>query len=394
MEKLVGILRAYPWGSHSLIAQLQGRPVPAAKPEAEVWFGAHPLSPSTIAGEGLDALIAEDPAGALGPRVRAEFGDKLPFLLKLLAADEPLSIQAHPSKEQAEEGFARENAAGLALDSPDRNYRDANHKPELVVALTEFHALAGFRPLPLTQELFDALSSPTLDRYAAMIDPAREEESLRALFTTWISIPAQRRGELIAEVRTGAEARAAEQTWIGRTARNFLSIAQQYPNDPGALVALLLNHVEMQPGQGLFLAAGQLHAYLRGMGVEIMASSDNVLRGGLTTKHVDVPELVRILQFTPAPEPFVETRELGPGAVGYDVPCADFQLSRHALAAGESLELSDGGPAIVLCTSGAVRAGGVDLGPGEAAWAPASEGGASVSARGGDADVFYARVRS
>ncbi|SDS38578.1 mannose-6-phosphate isomerase, class I [Corynebacterium timonense] len=390
MQKLEGKLRAYPWGSHTLLAELRGLETPAATPEAELWFGAHPSAPSTIGGVGLDEIIAADPDAALGPRVREIFGDRLPFLLKLLAADEPLSIQAHPSAEQASEGFRRENAAGVPSDSPRRNYRDDHHKPELLVALTEFHALVGFRPYEKTRQLFDALACPALDHYAAMIDPTREEASLRALFTTWISIPSAQRETLVAEVSDCARPLAADQTWIGRTARNFLSIVEQYPKDAGVLAVLLLNHVAMVPGQALFIAAGQLHAYLRGMGVEIMANSDNVLRGGLTPKHVDVPELVRILDFGPLEEPFASSVDDG-DARRFEAPCADFVLRRHTLAAGREHSFASDGPAILLCTSGSCACGAaIELSPGEAAWIPASEPAVAVAAGSEGCEVFYA----
>lgn len=391
MQKLEGVLRAYPWGSHTLLAELRGAEAPARKPEAELWFGAHPSAPSTISGTGLDDIVAADPAAALGPRVREAFGDRLPFLLKLLAADEPLSIQAHPSAAQAREGFQRENGAGVPVDSPSRNYRDGHHKPELLVALTEFHALVGFRPFDKTRKLFDALSCPALDHYAAMIDPAGEEASLRALFTTWISIPAAQREDLVAQVRACAQPLASDRTWIGRTARNFLSIAAQYPKDAGVLAVLLLNHVEMHPGQALFIAAGQLHAYLRGMGVEIMANSDNVLRGGLTPKHVDVPELVRILDFSALCEPFVGAVEEEGGAVRFEAPCADFSLRRHNLAAGQECTVDSDGPAILLCTAGGCVCGSdVALAPGEAAWVPAADPEVPIVAGGQGCELFYA----
>ncbi|WP_291313352.1 mannose-6-phosphate isomerase, class I [Corynebacterium sp. UBA2622] len=391
MKQLDGTLRTYPWGSRSLLAQLRGEPVPSQKPEAELWFGAHAAAPSTVGGTGLDKLIAADPAAELGERVRAQFDGKLPFLLKLLAADEPLSIQAHPSREQAREGFERENAEGIAVDSPRRNYRDANHKPELIVALTEFHALAGFSPLERTTELFQALSCPALDRYAAMIDPDNEAGSLRALFTTWISIPTARREELIARVAESARGIGADSGWLGRTARNFLSLAEQYPGDSGTLASLMLNHVELSPGEALFLAAGQPHAYLRGMGVEIMANSDNVLRGGLTSKHVDVPELVRILRFESFADPSAVTTP-DAGATRYEAPCDDFLLTRYELGAGENLDVALDGPAIALCTAGSAAGEGVELTPGRAAWVPASDGRVTLAAGERGAEIFLARA--
>lgn len=389
MELLTGALRSYPWGSRTLLAELQGEPTPSRTTEAELWFGAHPGDPSTVDGVKLDAIVAADPEGQLGSRVRSTFGDELPFLLKLLAADEPLSLQAHPSLEQAQEGFAREEKAGIPLNDVNRNYKDKNHKPELVVALTEFQALAGFRPLAQTKELFEALACEQFDRYLTMIDPEHEEASLRALFTTWIAIPRTVRAELIEAATERCTVLGEREDWIGDIARCFLSLAQRYPGDVGALGALLLNHVVLQPGQALHLGAGQLHAYIQGMCVEIMASSDNVLRGGLTSKYVDISELVRVLDFNPLASPAVEAVSQG-GETHYPVNVPDFILSRHELRGGDFTADSDG-PAIVLCTHGTATSSDFTLCPGMAAWIPAADS-AHVFTGSEDCELFYATV--
>ncbi|WP_342320212.1 mannose-6-phosphate isomerase, class I [Corynebacterium mayonis] len=394
MERLEPSLKSYPWGSRSLFANLRGLPAPAPKPEAELWFGAHTAAPSTVKGRNLDDIIASDPQAALGARVAKDFGAALPFLLKLLAAGEPLSIQAHPSKLQAEEGYARENSLGIDLASPERNYRDANHKPELMVALTEFHALAGFRPCERIRELFDALACPALERYQSLISPEGDEESLRALFTTWIALPPNTRTELILELSECALTLADDPTWLGQTARNFLALAEQYPHDSGTLVSLLLNHVVMQPGEAIFLAAGQLHAYLRGLGVEIMANSDNVLRGGLTTKHVDVPELLRILRFKALDSAYVDVSHDGPETI-YAVACEDFRLSRFDMEAGQFLNITHDGPAIILATEGESCVSDattkLDITPGQAVWVPAGDA-LSIKAAGEGSQFFLARA--
>lgn len=397
MEILTPALQNYPWGSKTLIASIQGRPVPTASPEAELWFGAHSAAPSRIGETNLDELIAADPEAALGPRVREQFGDSLPFLMKLLAADEPLSIQAHPTLEQAKAGFERENSEGVALGNSERNYKDPNHKPELIVALTQFRALAGFRPLDKTLELFDALSCSPLSRYQAMLDVEHEEESLRALFTTLISLPRAARLELIDGVAKCASDLLADEAtpaWIAETMRNYLSLNEKYPGDAGVLAALLLNYFELAPGEAVFLGAGHLHAYMDGLGVEIMANSDNVLRGGLTSKHIDVPELVRILNFTALDDPTLQTETNG-GVTQFEVPVGDFILSRHELfGAHDGVTVNSDGPAIVLCTRGSLAAGDVSLGAGQAAWVPANEGAQRFTLGQGceRAEVFYARV--
>ena len=393
MEHLEGALRPYPWGSHTLIAQLRGEPSPSPQPQAELWFGAHPAAPATVNGQGLDDAIAADPAAALGKRVQDAHGDQLPFLVKLLAAAAPLSIQAHPSLEQAKEGFARENAEGIELNSPNRNYKDPNHKPELIVALTEFRALAGFRPVQDTAAFFAELSSPELDRYATLL-PTDGEGDLRALFTTLISLPHQPRVELIESVKRAAAELVDKRTapeWMVEAAEVYLELNEAYPGDVGVLAALLLNVLTLAPGEAAFLRAGQLHAYLSGLGVEVMANSDNVLRGGLTTKHVDVPELVKVLDFSTLQNPRAEAAP-SRGGVEFQLPVDSFVVRMHSLGDGETLRIEEDGPAIVLCTSGAVRGtDGFTLSQGNGAWVPASESDAELTASGA-AQVFVATV--
>ena len=391
MEHLEGALRPYPWGSHTLIAQLRGEPSPSPQPQAELWFGAHPAAPATVNGQGLDEAIAADPAAALGKRVTEAHGGQLPFLVKLLAAAAPLSIQAHPSLEQAQEGFARENTEGIALNSPNRNYKDPNHKPELIVALTEFRALAGFRPVPDTAAFFAELGSAELDRYATLL-PTDGEGDLRALFTTLISLPHQPRVELIESVQRAAAELVDQHSapaWMVDAAEVYLELNRAYPGDVGVLAALLLNVLTLAPGEAAFLRAGQLHAYLSGLGVEVMANSDNVLRGGLTTKHVDVPELVKVLDFSTLENPRAEAAP-SHGGVEFQLPVDSFAVRVHSLAHGETLVIDEDGPAIVLCTSGEVRgADGFVLSQGNAAWAPASEREVQLTAEGA-AQVFVA----
>lgn len=392
MQQLTGTIRAYPWGSPTMIPELRGQAA-SAQPVAELWYGAHPASPATLPdGTPLDAAVAKHPDATLGPRVRRRFGERLPFLLKLLAADEPLSLQAHPSLAQAREGYARENAAGIELTASDRNYKDDNHKPELLVALTPFEAMAGFRPMSRTLELLDALDCPEVNRYRTMLEesstPEAEGRNLRALFTTWITIPVAARTEVIDSLVRHAEALAGRGDWMATVAENLIDLNRRYPGDVGVLGALLLNHISLKPGEAIYLAAGQLHAYVHGMGVEIMANSDNVLRGGLTSKYVDVAELVRVLEFSSLADPVVRASN---GV--YPVPIDEFALSRHELAPGERLELSHDGPGIAMCTRGAVSTGELSLPACEAVWLPASgaaERPAVVAAEDG-AEVFWAK---
>ncbi|MDO5097601.1 MAG: mannose-6-phosphate isomerase, class I [Corynebacterium sp.] len=387
--------QTYPWGSKDLIAGLRGRTA-ASHPEAELWYGAHPGGSATVDNRSLTAIIAADPEYHLGASVRQKYGDRLPFLLKILAAAEPLSLQAHPSLDQAKEGFARENDAGIDVRAPHRNYKDDNHKPELIVALTKFHAMAGFRPLARTHELFDALGCPTLDRWVGIAEgEGSETDHLRALFTTWISIPATVRKELIDDivaaarrvVDTSEREATGSKSWIIDTLRNIIELDARYPGDVGVLGALLLNYVVIEPGEAVFLHAGNLHAYCRGLGVEIMANSDNVLRGGLTSKHVDVPELVRVLDFRAVSDPRIEST-----GGWFRTPAEEFALAK--LDVDGTAELSCRGPRIALCTAGEVSVAVGDataqLNPTQAVWIAAGESEhITVSGRG---QLFIATV--
>jgi len=393
---LRGAVRTYAWGSRTAIAEFVGGPSPTPHPEAELWFGAHPGDPAwlqTDDGERslLDALRA-DPEGELGSAVRGRFGDTLPFLVKVLAADEPLSLQAHPSTEQAVEGFAREDRMGIPVTAPDRNYRDPSHKPEIIVALSQFEALAGFRPAARSVELMTALGVADLDPYIGLLSGQRDEDGLRALFTTWITCPQPDLDLLVPAVIDGAinYVRSGAQEFA-REAKTVLELGERYPGDAGVLASLLLNRLSLAPGEALYLPAGNLHAYLEGVGVEVMANSDNVLRGGLTPKHVDVPELLRVLDFTPAEDVLVVPETIRGGAeIVYPTPAPEFAVSILHLD-GESLgheidaPTRHDGPQILLCTDGAatVQANGsaVALKRGAAAWVGAGDGPIRLSAQ-------------
>ena len=389
MELLHGVVRTYAWGSRTAIAEFTGRPAPTAHPEAELWLGAHPGDPAWLeTANGKTSLldaVAVDPEGQLGSAVRERFGDALPFLVKVLAAEEPLSLQAHPSPGQARDGYNREDSLGVPINSPVRNYRDRSHKPELLVSLGEFHALAGFRPVARTIELMRALAVSDLDPYIALLSGQPDAEGLRALFTTWITalqsdldvlVPAVLDGA-VAYVRTGAKEFAAE-------ARTILELGERYPGDAGVLAALLLNRVTLGPGEGIYMPAGNLHSYLHGVGVEVMANSDNVLRGGLTPKHVDVPELLRVLDFNPAQEDWLRPKRVRDGIeTVYETPAPEFATSVLSLDGGQlghevDVPVRHDGPQILLCTRGSVlvRSNSVELkvDRGSAVWVAADDG--------------------
>ncbi|SQI20172.1 mannose-6-phosphate isomerase, class I [Corynebacterium jeikeium] len=345
MRRIEGAVQNYAWGSHESLAKLQGRPTPTEQPEAELWFGAHPGAPGVL----LD-LIEADPEGQLG-----QGRTRLPFLLKLLAAERALSIQVHPTKAQAEAGFAADEAAGIARDAFERNYKDDNHKPELLVALGEFEAMAGFRPVTRTAELLDRLALPELDFLRG---------DLRGAVERALHMPAEDLPEIIdALTRRCRELAASADDWMGEVADLVVRLEQQYPNDRGVLFALLLNRVVLQEGEALYLDAGQLHAYVRGTGVEIMANSDNVLRCGLTPKHIDVEELLSVVRWEELADPRLQADAEG----AYHTPAEEFSLRRV------SGEAEVAGPAIVLAVGGTTKCGELHIDSGSAAWVPAGE---------------------
>ncbi|MFH9944531.1 mannose-6-phosphate isomerase, class I [Streptomyces murinus] len=382
MDRLDNTVRPYAWGSPTAIPQLLGVE-PTGEPQAEMWMGAHPGAPSRTARGTLTEVIDADPERELGKETVARFGPRLPFLLKILAAGAPLSLQVHPDLEQAREGYDDEERRGVPIDAPHRNYKDANHKPELICALTEFDGLCGFREPAHAAELLAALGVDSLKPYVDLLGAHPEEAALREVLTAILSAD---RADM---ARTVAEATAACAR-LGGDHAPYADLAHHFPGDPGVIAAMLLNHVRLQPGEALFLGAGVPHAYLDGLGVEIMANSDNVLRCGLTPKHVDVPELLRVVRFE-AGDPGVLRPEAAPdGEEVYETPIDEFRLSRYVLAAGGAAhDLTRDTPQILLCTAGSVRAGEHELGPGQSVFVPAGDK-AEVSGAG---TVFRATVR-
>ncbi|GGN37130.1 mannose-6-phosphate isomerase, class I [Streptomyces fuscichromogenes] len=366
MDRLDNTVRPYAWGSPTAIPKLLGVE-PSGEPQAEMWMGAHPGAPSRTARGTLVEVIDADPKAELGEAAVARFGPRLPFLLKILAAGAPLSLQVHPDLEQAREGYEDEERRGIPVDAPDRNYKDANHKPELICALTEFDGLCGFRDPERTAELLDGLGVDSLKPYVDLLRARPEDAALREVLT---AILAADREEM---AHTVAEATAAC-TRLGGDYAPYADIAHHYPGDPGVIAAMLLNHVRLQPGEALFLGAGIPHAYLNGLGVEIMANSDNVLRCGLTPKHVDVPELLRIVRFEAGDAGVLRPEAAPDGEEVYETPIDEFRLSRYVLPEGTAAhDLTVPTPQILLCTAGTVRVGAYDLTAGASVFVPAGE---------------------
>jgi len=397
VELLTNTVQPYAWGSTTAIAAIRGEDPPGG-PQAELWVGAHPKAPSLVVRDGaerpLDAVVAADPVGELGSDAASRFG-RFPFLLKILAAASPLSLQVHPSPAQARDGFAAESAAGVALDAPGRNYRDDWPKPEIAVALTTFRVLAGFRAiedsLPVLRALGVAAGAPReggatasvtapasasasasastsasadpagpsgatggapataadlltrlIEALAGATDPAG---ALAAAVRTVLDVPVDHRAPVARAIgRAAAAALAGSPEKLADRVVDDLAFALEllgsFPEDPSVLCALLLNRIVLAPGEAVYNPAGTLHAYLEGTAVELMASSDNVLRGGLTTKHVDPAALLAVLDATPRPPAVVAARALSEHEWLYPTPTPWFSLSRVELADGEPVLLA------------------------------------------------------
>jgi mannose-6-phosphate isomerase len=355
VDLLQPVIRPYAWGSWDAIAELQGRPVPADEPEAELWMGAHPSAPSGLSRDGvvttLDSVIARDPERELGADCLARFGGRLPFLLKVLSAESALSIQVHPSRAQAEAGFAAENARGLASGDPSRNYVDDWPKPELLCALTTFEVLAGLRDRADAAALLNELAVVRLAPVTGSVaSSAADSRVMSCALASVLSWPGEDRAALIDDVVAACGRLAAGTGPYAAACAAIAQVATDFPGDIGVVAALLLRYTVLQPGEAVFMAAGGLHAYLHGTGIELLANSDNVVRAGLTGKHIDVPELLKLLDPDVA-VPIIEPAERGHGVVQYVTPAPEFQLYRVELG-DEVTGLPGTGPRIVLCVEG------------------------------------------
>ncbi|MGW5049302.1 mannose-6-phosphate isomerase, class I [Streptomyces griseoluteus] len=380
MDRLDNTVRPYAWGSTTAIPRLLGTE-PTGEPQAEMWMGAHPGAPSRTSRGTLVEVIDADPERELGAEAVAKFGPRLPFLLKILAAGAPLSLQVHPDLTQAREGYAEEERRGVPVDAPDRNYKDANHKPELICALTEFDGLCGFRAPAEAAGLLDGLGVDSLKPYVDLLRAQPEDAALREVLTAILTANPEDMADTVTEATAAC-------TRLGGPYTPYADMARDYPGDPGVIAAVLLNHVRLQPGEALFLGAGIPHAYLDGLGVEIMANSDNVLRCGLTPKHIDVPELLRVVRFE-ASDPGVLRPEASPeGEEVYETPIDEFRLSRWVLPGETTRDLTLPTPQILLCTAGSVRVGEHGLLPGRSVFVPAGE----KAEASGEGTLFRATV--
>ena len=389
--KMKNTIQTYAWGSHTAVTDLFGIPNPSAKPQAELWMGAHPKAPSMIWLQGrwqaLDLLISQYFETFLGKTVANRFGPQLPFLLKILAAEQPLSIQAHPDKIQAAAGFRRENKAEIDLTAPHRNYKDPQHKPECLCALTPFTGLCGFRSLSNMMPLMGKIWPTQYNNLLTSLT----KDGMKSFFKRLMTLPVKKRLDLVAQnvhqAHSAVEENAAF-SWMVR-------LNAMFPGDIGVLAPLFLNLVELQPGEAIFLPARQLHAYLNGVGIEIMANSDNVLRGGLTHKHVDVPELIRVLDFEPHTPEILMATERDSIENAYPSSAEEFVLSVLQISSDRDYAFNSESICILFCTRGSAVLSCrkdesiIPIQRGESVLIPAALSGWSISGR---ATLYMASV--
>ncbi|EOV9658349.1 mannose-6-phosphate isomerase [Cronobacter turicensis] len=388
MQKLINSVQNYAWGSKTALTELYGVANPEGLPMAELWMGAHPKSSSKIQDaqgqtRALREVIDADKTALLGAPVAERFGE-LPFLFKVLCADQPLSIQVHPNKQASEEGFARENAAGIPLDAAERNYKDPNHKPELVFALTPFLAMNAFREFSEIVSLLQPVAGAHTAIAHFLAEP--NADRLRELFAGLLNMQGEEKSRALAVLKATVASQQGE-PWD-----TIRFIAQFYPDDSGLFSPLLLNVVKLNPGEAMFLFAETPHAYLQGVALEVMANSDNVLRAGLTPKYIDIPELVANVKFVAKPAAQLLTQpEKDGAALEFPIPVEDFAFSLHDLQPQPQL-LAQESAAILFCVEGeAVLSKGderLTLKPGESAFVAANESPVNASGVGRLARVY------
>ncbi|GAB5072178.1 mannose-6-phosphate isomerase [Citrobacter sedlakii] len=388
MQKLINSVQNYAWGSKTALTELYGMANPQQQPMAELWMGAHPKSSSQVVDANgqivsLRDVIEKHKSTLLGDAVAERFGE-LPFLFKVLCAAQPLSIQVHPNKRNSETGFARENAAGIPLDAAERNYKDPNHKPELVFALTPFLAMNAFREFSEIVSLLQPVAGAHTAIAHFLENP--NAERLSELFAGLLNMQGEEKSRALAILKAALENQQGE-PW-----QTIRLIAEFYPDDSGLFSPLLLNVVKLNPGEAMFLFAETPHAYLQGVALEVMANSDNVLRAGLTPKYIDIPELVANVRFDAKPaNQLLTTPEKNGAELDFPIPVDDFAFSLHDLSAQET-PIAQQSAAILFCVEGeAVLSKGEQrlvLKPGESAFISAAESPIMASGVGRLARVY------
>jgi mannose-6-phosphate isomerase len=350
---LKNTIQEYAWGSYTAIPDLLGNDSPSNTPQAELWMGAHPKAPSKVKCNGewrsLLELIDKNPQDILGEKAAKKFKNRLPYLFKVLAATKPLSIQAHPTLNQAKEGFEKENRLGIALDAPNRNFKDDNHKPECICALTSFWALNGFRKISDMISLMDKICPTGLKNHFNLLQQQPNSRGLKEFFKALMIMDRTTKKQVIDDVVKNADQLKDK----NRAYQCVIELYEEYPFDIGVLSPVILNLICLEPGQAMFLQAGTLHAYLDGVGIELMANSDNVLRGGLTPKHVDVKELLNILNFKECDINILKMEKINPCEHQYESHAKEFALSVITVKTDMSYYSPDKRCVeILLCTDG------------------------------------------
>ena len=374
--RMRNVIQDYAWGSTTSIGQLFGFENPEGKPQAEIWMGAHQNGCSQIDVDGKPTLLSDfidaDKATLIGAQTAETFGE-LPYLFKVLAAEKALSIQVHPSKAQAEAGFAKEEEMGVPRTAGNRNYKDPNHKPELVYALTPYQAMNGFREFEQIVSFFRALEIEEIHALVEALEANQNEQGLERFFEAMLSLDGEVKENSVAKLLAFAEAHKEEELFA-----LILDLAEQYPGDIGLFAPLMLNTLTLQPGEAMFLYACTPHAYIKGTGLEIMANSDNVLRAGLTPKYMDVPELVSCTTCQPIPfDSLLMAPQVESGALHYPIPVPDFKFSVYQQANNVALETNSA--EILLAVDAALTVAHADgetltIAKGESVFIPANAG--------------------
>lgn len=396
--KLENTIQNYAWGSKTALQSLFGIENAAQQPQAEIWMGAHPNGCSRVQCEdgacSLSELIESDKPGILSPR-KAELFNELPYLFKVLAAGNALSIQVHPNKVEAELGFAREETSGIERGHPQRNYHDANHKPELVYALTPYHAMNGFRNFSEIIAFFEHLiARQHVPKVASLLEQFCIDQTsagLEAFFVGILSLEGEEKQKALSALLIHAHQQTLNQESSAEFAL-ILELAQNYPDDIGLFAPLMLNVLILQPGEAMYLEARTPHAYLKGVGLEVMANSDNVLRAGLTAKHIDVAELARCTLFVEKPQDELLLKPVVDGnKQSYLVPVPDFAFDCFLKAENELIHVESAeiifaidSETMVMHTSGEALL----LKKGESAFIPAFAQAYTITSEGRVARVF------
>lgn len=383
----------YDWGDKQALFNLFAIENPQNLPQAEIWMGAHSKAPSEVLLENdsisLLEFIDRDPVACLGQKAATEFANKLPFLFKVLAAGKPLSIQSHPNLSQAKAGYDAEEQLAIPLDAFERNYKDDNHKPELICALTQFEALNGFRRIEQIIALFELIDTPLLVKPLAQLKASQDKAGLKE-FYRWLMSLSQKDSLVL----TQAAVVAAKLQADNKAYQTLDYLNEFYPNDIGILCALLLNVITLSPGEAMYLEAGEYHAYLSGVGMEIMANSDNVLRGGLTSKHVDKAELLKVLSFNYGDLDILTAQSTAQDAEKeYRTPAREFSLSVINLEASQNVDCQVTSVEILFCSRGKgelfCSGNTLPIEKGHSYLVPASVGQYSVI---GDVQIFRSRI--